>query len=95
MARKTVFLNGINVKDAVVAGGSAGDLTLDSSYGLAADDVLAQVYYVELSGAVVAASADVTSEFSITGANTINNTGGTDLSDTVVHVKFFDQNPND
>lgn len=95
MARKTVFPNGLNVKEAVVGGGSAGDHTLDTSYGLASDDVLGQVYYIELSGVLVKATGDVTDEFSITGANTLNNTGGTDLSGTIVHVKFYDQDPNE
>lgn len=63
-----------------VSGGSAGDITVT---GIAADDVLCSV-------ADITTPSDLTGEFSITGGNTINNTGGTDTTGLTLLVQFVD-----
>ena len=70
----TVKLAGGFAKHAVVAGGAAGDFTVT---GIAAADELNEVLYYVGAGVAVTDISDLTSEFTITGANTINNTGGT------------------
>jgi hypothetical protein len=55
----------------LVDGAAAGDITVT---GITTNDRLASVIYI---AATLANSEDLTSEFSITAANTINNTGGT------------------
>lgn len=75
-----------------VTGGSAGDHTLT---GVATVDKLLSVFSLDLTGAdlsVVNFSAvtDLTSEFSITAANTINNTGGTDTTGALLFVLWAD-----
>lgn len=57
------------LKVSLLAGGAAGNITLT---GIAVGDEIISVIH-NTSGALV----DLTSEFSITAANTINNTGGT------------------
>lgn len=59
---------------AVVAGGAAGAITVT---GIATADALILVLYLAGAGTAVTDAADLTAEFTITGANTINNTGGT------------------
>lgn len=61
-------------KRAVVNGGSAGNITVT---GILTTDRLISVIYNPISGGNVTSVTDLTSEFSITAADTINNTGGT------------------
>lgn len=62
------------VRQAVVAGATAGNLTVA---GLKARDRLVSVLFADGAGVAVEDVADLTGEFTITGANTINNAGGT------------------
>lgn len=65
-----------NIKFALVAGAAAGDVTVT---GIKARDKL--LFVAPLDG-----SADLTSEFSVTADDTINNTGGTSTATKVVQV---------
>lgn len=64
-----------------IAGGSAGDHTVT---GVSANDTLLAVLH-DTSGGVI---ANLTGEFSITAANTINNDGGTDTSSDLLIVIY-------
>jgi hypothetical protein len=75
----------VNQKITPVIGGSAGDHTLT---GITTDDRILAVYDIAFGSGVPTAVADLTSEFSISGANTINNTGGT--ASTFLHVLWVD-----
>ena len=66
----------------IVAGDSAGDITVT---GITTADTLLSVQSVDDSDQTV---ADLTSEFSITATDTINNTGGTDTSGTHLVVTY-------
>ncbi len=81
----------------IVNGGSAGNITVP---GIAVGDVIEQVTaaaYTINSGTpadddpidLTSSVGDVTSEFSITAANTINNTGGTDTSANILTVLYW------
>ncbi len=61
-------------KHAVVAGAAAGNFTVN---GINTTDSLDSVLYYVGAGTSVTDVQDLTSQFSITAANTINNTGGT------------------
>lgn len=61
-------------KHAVVAGGAAGNFTVT---GILTTDELNEVIYYVGAGVAVTDVSDLTSEFTITASNTINNTGGT------------------
>jgi hypothetical protein len=73
----------VNLKVAAVSGGSAGDITVT---GISTEDSLAAVIDLDFSGGAL---ADLTSEFSITADDTINNTGGTGSNDLLVF--YFDK----
>lgn len=73
---------GLPLKQTVAAGGAAGDITVT---GIAVGDQLISV--VNLTD-----GTDVTSEFSITAADTINNTGGTATTGDVLLVLYNDVN---
>lgn len=75
---------------AVVQGGSAGDITVT---GITAKDTLQSVFSVD-SDATPPTVSDVSDEFSIASDNTINNTGGTDTSGTVLIILYFKGHPN-
>jgi len=62
-----------NLKLTIVAGAAAGNVTVT---GIKTTDYLISVLFVDFTDASETGS-DLTSEFSITAANTINNTGGT------------------
>jgi len=111
------------VRTAVIAGGAAGDHTVngievgdalravialdpahthpvpaDTSGTTEVAEINASGYLavgaggsVQSGGAI--ASSDLTSEFSITGANTINNAGGTDTTGQVLLVVWEDLTP--
>ncbi|MES2146707.1 MAG: hypothetical protein V4491_02545 [Pseudomonadota bacterium] len=61
-------------RHALVAGGAAGDITVS---GILTTDTLHAVLRIIGAGAAVTDITDLTSEFTITGSNKINNTGGT------------------
>jgi hypothetical protein len=61
-------------KRAVVNGGSAGNITVT---GILTTDRLIAVLYYPISTGTVTSVSDLTSEFTISAADTINNTGGT------------------
>lgn len=63
--------------EVVVAGASAGDVTVT---GINAGDELVSVLFYTGSGTDVTEVVDLTSEFSITADDTINNATGTDTS---------------
>ena len=68
-----------------VTGGVAGDHTVP---GINLGDGLIRVDHITT--LVAATSVDRTSEFTITGPNTINNTGGTDTSSDLLYVTYYD-----
>lgn len=72
-------------KTAVVNGGSAGNITVT---GIATTDVLEAVLYYPISTGTVTSVSDLTSEFTITAANTINNTGGTATTSGKLEVRY-------
>lgn len=62
------------IRVAVVAGGSAGNFTVT---GIATADTLVSVLHLAGAGSDVTDVADLTAEFTVSAANTINNDGGT------------------
>lgn len=85
----TRFPGGVAQHTAFAAGGAAGDITVVSPLGLAADDLLLSVIEIEFDGTGdIVSVTDMTDEFSITAANTINNTGGTATTDNLLAVCF-------
>lgn len=85
----THFQGGVNQITTPVVGGAAGTLTLT---GITTDDKLVKVYAVAYDADGDASSvADLTSEFSISAANTITNAGGTATTDRMLFVTWVDQ----
>ena len=80
------MLAGGFLKVTLVAGGSAGDHTVT---GITTADQIAFVGHFS-TAAAIATLADLTSEFSITGTNTINTGGGTDTSSDQLMVMWLD-----
>lgn len=78
--------NGSGLKVALVAGDSAGDHTVT---GIATTDRLVAVLHAS-TAASIATVADLTAEFSISAADTINNTGGTDTTNDQLWVFYED-----
>lgn len=74
------------LKVALVAGGAAGNFTVT---GIATADSLITVLHLPNAGAVDDI-ADLTAEFSIASANTINNTGGTASTGGLLLVIYQD-----
>lgn len=72
---------------AVVAGAAAGNFTVT---GIATADELVTVLYFAGAGTDVTNVADLTSEFTVTAANTINNTGGTATTGGKLVVLYLD-----
>jgi len=72
---------------AVINGGAAGDHTVT---GINTGDELLLVLYVAGAGTDVTDVADLTGEFSITAADTINNTGGTATTGGKLLVLYYD-----
>lgn len=83
------FSKGTATKSFIVKGGAAGNLTVT---GIATNDVLKSVVAFKPSSAsgVIATVLNLLSEFEITAANTINNTGGSDTSNYGVIVTYED-----
>lgn len=79
-----------------ILGGSAGNHTLT---GVAVGDRLAAVLHIpqltEGTPNAFNAPVDLTSEFTVTAANTINNTGGTDTSDGMLLILLVDKSYGD
>lgn len=87
-AREGVLKEGV-FKMAVIAGGAAGNHTVT---GIAVGDELIGV--TRLNRDATAANIDiedVTSEFTVSAANTINNTGGTDTTGDSLQVLYIDR----
>lgn len=78
--------NGL-VKVFLAAGAAAGNVTVT---GIATGDKLVSVLRLIGAGTDVTDVTDLTSEFSITAANTINNTGGTATSGSKLVVLYLD-----
>lgn len=75
------------VSQTVVAGAAAGNFTVA---GVKLRDQLVSVLAFQVSGAVgVDSVVDLTSEFTIGAANTINNTGGTATTNGFVVVTWL------
>lgn len=74
-------------KQAVISGGAAGDHTVT---GIATTDTLLSVTYYAGAGTDVTDVADLTSEFSISAADTINNDGGTATTGGKLVVFYLD-----
>lgn len=75
-------------KTAVIAGGSAGNRTVT---GIQTTDELLCVLHFPGAGTAVTDLEDLTSEFTITAANTINNTGGTASTGGKLLVQYLDR----
>lgn len=79
--------SGIGLKVAVATGGAAGNITVT---GISTDDQLLAVIEFAGAGTDVTNLTDRTAEFSITAANTINNTGGTATTGDKLLVFYLD-----
>lgn len=77
------------LKSRIIAGGAAGDLTVT---GIKTYDLLQFVGGIKTDGSAV--KEDLTSEFSITADDTINNVGGTDTTGFNLLVQWWQQPPN-
>lgn len=80
----------VPLKTIVADGAIAGDIT---ATGIALLDTLAAVIVFTGGDTDITAIVDLTSEFSITAADTINNTGGTSTASSQLLIFYFD-NPN-
>lgn len=76
------------LKTAVVNGASAGNVTVT---GIATLDELVAVIYFPISTGTVTSVSDLTTEFTISAANTINNTGGTASTGGKLMVVYRDR----
>ena len=90
--------NGLNLRMAVVNGGAAGNLTVT---GISTDDIIERIFAAAftINAAtpadnspidLTASAGDLTSQFSVTAADTINNTGGTTTANNIVFVLYWD-----
>ena len=86
-SRNVDIVRGGFLGKAVVAGGAAGNFTVT---GIQTADELLLVLHVAGAGSDVTDIEDLTSEFSITAANTINNTGGTASTGGKLLVLYYD-----
>lgn len=75
------------INQTIIAGAVAGDHTVT---GIAVGDRLVSVLFTDFTDASETGS-DLTAEFSITGVNTINNSGGTDTSGGFLIVTYEDR----
>lgn len=82
-AQITRFPGGVGQFTFFAVGGAAGDLT---ATGVKVGDKILLVQALTLSAGAPSAVADLTSEFAITAANTVNNTGGTSTAGAFVAV---------
>lgn len=73
------------IKTTIIAGGLAGAHTVT---GIKARDILVSVLFVDFTDATETGS-DLTSQFTISADNTINNTGGTDTTGGFLAVTYL------
>lgn len=88
-SQSAVAMNGLEIpgrriKVALATGAAAGDVTVT---GIATTDTLVSVL-VFTTAASIATVADLTAEFTITAANTINNVGGTSTANNQLLVIY-------
>ena len=89
----TTHLSGLNLKITAIPEGAAGNHTVT---GITTDDSIIAVigHKITLSEGTpntqAVAAVNLTSEFTITAAETINNGGGTSLADTIAFVIWLD-----
>lgn len=76
------------IKVTLVAGGAAGNFTVT---GIATGDALISVLLWAGAGTAVTDVTDLTAQFTITAANTINNTGGTASTDGKLLIVWQDR----
>lgn len=76
------------IKVAVIDGGSAGDHTVT---GIAAGDALVSVLRYDIDTGTVVGVSDLTGEFTISAADTINNAEGTDTTGDKLLVVYEDR----
>lgn len=77
----------VNIKLGALAGGNPGDHTFT---GIDTADAIRSVLALSFDAdGDLAGATDLTSEFSISAANTINNTGGTTVSADVVNLVLW------
>lgn len=81
---------GLPIGAALVDGAAAGDVTVT---GIEAQDKILAVYSLE-SASDVLSTANLTSEFSVSEDDTINNTGGTSSADGALMVLWLKVHPN-
>lgn len=83
------FPNGLNVRLSCIKGSTAGTFTLT---GIAVSDAIMSVIKVRQSTGGIAWNSvdDITTEFSISAANTITNTGGTNSTLALLLVLWAD-----
>lgn len=74
------------IRQGVATGGAAGNITVS---GIGANDRLVSVMVAEGAGTDVTDLTDLTAEFDITAANTINNTGGTSTAGAALIVTWL------
>jgi len=83
-----------SIKFALIAGGAAGDHTIT---GIEVGDELISIEYLIsvtiLAVSVIASDNNLTSQFTISADNTINNTGGTNTSAGILRVMWIDRTP--
>ena len=90
----TTHFSGLNLKISPLTEGVAGNFTVT---GIATDDTLLAVvgWGVVLSAGtpntIAITKFDLSSEFTISAANTINNTGGTTLADKFMMAIWLDK----
>lgn len=90
-----------NFKFAIVNGGAAGNITVT---GIGTDDIIVAVcaaaFTINATTPandspidLTSSAGDLTAEFSIAAADTINNTGGTSTANNILLVMWIDVNP--
>ncbi len=90
----TSHFSGLNIKVSAIAEGAAGAHTVT---GITTDDVILAVvgHKITLSegspNTIAVSALNLTSEFTITATNTIDNTGGSSLADSLVLVIWLDK----
>lgn len=84
---KTHF-SGLPLVFTVIDGGAAGNHTVT---GIAVGDELLGVVHITGDGTQLTGGEDLLSEFTITAANTINNTGGTATTNGILLILYNDK----
>lgn len=89
----TSHFSGLNIKVTAIPEGAAGNHTVT---GITTNDVLLAVIGHKLAlgeaapNTITVTAVNLTSEFTITAADTINNGGGTSLADTMAFAIWLD-----